>query len=87
MALWARRRPGMKRTATGTGLTNPPWHRIVSAPSAATPLTACGKRLRGAAERVRALTPPSDGTACPTCTREPSPNDLDLSEQNGTLSP
>lgn len=68
-SIWVRRRPGMKRTATGSAQTSPPWHRIVSQPSAAVPLTACSKRLRGAAERVRSVLAPEDGPACRACQR------------------
>lgn len=68
-SIWARRRPGLKRTATGSTQTSPPWHRIVTPPSASFPLTACGKRLRGSGERTRSVLAPADGPACRTCLR------------------
>lgn len=60
---WARRYAGMKRTGTGTGTTNPPWHVLIDPPAASFPRTACGKRLRGIAERT--VSP--EGKICPDC--------------------
>lgn len=61
---WGRSRPGMKRTTTGTAITNPPWHMLLDPPSASFPRTACGKRLRRIAERASGL---PEGKVCRPC--------------------
>lgn len=73
---WGRHPQTAKRTATGSGRTDPPWHAFdVSKRGLPRVPTLCGASLNSTRETARSR--PDDGPTCPAC--------LTLAAETGAL--